>query len=176
MPTAGDASRLYLVQREDAAVEVSSDFRFDYDASTISIRTRVAIACPDVPKTIRQLSFSGCSTGTTGTPVATAKAGTARAVKNAPSHAPRRRVATPGAVPSQDEASNKGMAIAGLVTGVIAFALAIWGITIIMSGLNQVSTELNELDHAAAPATQAQHAVTHRENRMVHQGLWIGNS
>lgn len=76
----------------------------------------------------------------------------------------------------RSEASNRGMAISGLVTGVAAFALAIWGIVIIMSGLNAVSTELNDLDHAAAPATQEQHAVTHQENRMVHQGLWIGNS
>ena len=73
------------------------------------------------------------------------------------------------------EASNKGMAIAGLATGVAAFALAITGIIIVVTGLNSVSNDLDQLDTHIAPAPAAQHAVTHQEARMVHQDLWIGN-
>lgn len=73
------------------------------------------------------------------------------------------------------EASNRGMAIAGLVTGVIAFAMAIWGISIIMSGLNSLS---GDLDHASSGNTvsSATHAATSQEDHLVHEGLWIGNS
>lgn len=58
-----DRNRLFLVERENGSVEVSTDFRFNYDASTMRIRTRVAIACPDVPKTIRRLDTGNGVTG-----------------------------------------------------------------------------------------------------------------
>lgn len=59
------------------------------------------------------------------------------------------------------EASNRGMAIAGLVTGVIAFAMAIWGISVILSGLNSLS---GELDRASSGNTvpSVTHAATRR--------------
>jgi hypothetical protein len=76
---------------------------------------------------------------------------------------------------SRGEASNRAIAIAGLATGVAAFALSLAGLTIVMTGLISVSSDLDRLNTSAAPATQAQHAVVQQENRMVHQGLWIGN-
>jgi hypothetical protein len=72
------------------------------------------------------------------------------------------------------EASNRGMAIAGLVTGVAALALAIYGVSIVMSGLNSISSELDNVNTGSAPAS-ALHAVFNQEDRMVHQWLWIGN-
>lgn len=75
------------------------------------------------------------------------------------------------------EASNRGMAIAGLVTGVAAFALGIVGVSIMVSGLNSISNEFDHLDTSVVPSSPAaQHAVTHQEARMVHQALWIGNN
>lgn len=72
------------------------------------------------------------------------------------------------------EASNRGMAIAGLITGLAAFAMSIWGMVIVFSGMNQLSHDIdNSLN--SAPASQAQHTVAHQEARMIHQGLWIGN-
>jgi hypothetical protein len=76
-------------------------------------------------------------------------------------------------------ASNRAMAVTGLVTGVAAFALAIWGVVIIMSGLNTVSGQLDHIDHldhgTAAPA-QATHAVVNQEDILVHQAMFVGNS
>lgn len=73
-------------------------------------------------------------------------------------------------------ASNRAMAVAGLVTGVVAFGLAIWGAVIIMSGLNTVSGELDHLDHGTAVPAQAAHAVVNQEDLLVHQSLFLGNS
>ena len=73
------------------------------------------------------------------------------------------------------EAPNRGMAITGLVTGVAAFALAIWGVVIVFKGLNTLS---NDLDNAASSAVPAAHPaqVISQEDRLVHQDLFIGNS
>jgi len=73
-------------------------------------------------------------------------------------------------------ASNRAMAVTGLVTGVVAFGLAIWGVVIIMSGLNTVSGELDHLDHGTASPAQATHAVVNEEDLLVHQSLFLGNS
>lgn len=73
------------------------------------------------------------------------------------------------------KASNRAMAVTGLVTGVIAFALAIWGVVIVMSGLNTVSGELDHLDHGTAASTQAAHAVVNEEDLLVHQSMFLGN-
>ena len=70
------------------------------------------------------------------------------------------------------EASNRGMAIAGLVAGIVAFALAIWGISIVFSGLNDLSNELNKIDTGNASAA---HAVTHQEAHLIHQSWFVGN-
>ena len=73
-------------------------------------------------------------------------------------------------------ASNRAMAVTGLVTGVVASGLALWGVVIIMSGLNTVSGELDRLDHSTVPSAQASHAVVNEENILVHQSLFVGNS
>jgi hypothetical protein len=75
-------------------------------------------------------------------------------------------------------ASNKAMAVTGLAAGVIASALAIWGVAIMMSGLNTVSGELDHLDHGTSttvPATEMAHTVINQEDLMVHQSLFLGN-
>jgi Domain of unknown function (DUF4190) len=75
-------------------------------------------------------------------------------------------------------ASNKTMAVTGLVTGVIAFALAIWGVSIMVSGLDTVSGELGQLDHGTSttvPVTETAHTVINQEDLMVHQSLFLGN-
>jgi hypothetical protein len=73
-------------------------------------------------------------------------------------------------------ASNRVVAVTGLVTGVAAFALAIWGVVIIMSGLNTVSGELDHLDHGTATPAQPTHAVVNQEDILVHQAMFVGNS
>jgi hypothetical protein len=72
-------------------------------------------------------------------------------------------------------ASNRAMAVTGLVAGVVASGLAVWGVVIIMSGLNTVSGELDHLDHGTAPTAQASHAVVNQEDLLVHQSLFLGN-
>jgi hypothetical protein len=75
------------------------------------------------------------------------------------------------------EASNRAMAVTGVVTGVIALALAIWGVSIIVSGMNTVSGELDNLDHGTGPtpATETAHTVINQEDLLVHQALFLGN-
>jgi Domain of unknown function (DUF4190) len=76
------------------------------------------------------------------------------------------------------QASNRALAVTGVVTGVIALALAIWGVTIMVSGLNTVSGELDHLDHGTSttvPATETAHTVINQEDLLVHQALFLGN-
>lgn len=73
-------------------------------------------------------------------------------------------------------ASNRAVAVTGLVTGVAAVALAIWGVVIIMSGLNTVSGELDRLDHGTAAPAQATHTVVNQEDLLVHRAMFVGNS
>ena len=73
------------------------------------------------------------------------------------------------------QASNRAMAVTGLVIGVVALGLAIWGVVIIMSGLNTVSGELDHLDHGTASSPQASHAVINQEDLLVHQSMFLGN-
>jgi HK97 family phage major capsid protein len=57
-PLVYDRTRLYLVVRNDAVVEVSDQFRWDYDATTYRVKARVACGCPDPNKTIRKLTVT----------------------------------------------------------------------------------------------------------------------
>jgi hypothetical protein len=57
-PLVYDRTRLYLVVRNDATVEVSDQFRWDYDATTFRVKVRMACACPDPAKTIRKLTVT----------------------------------------------------------------------------------------------------------------------
>jgi hypothetical protein len=73
------------------------------------------------------------------------------------------------------EASNRGMAIAGLVTGVAAFALAIWGVVIVFKGLNTLSSDLDNAASSAVPAAHTAQVVS-QEDRVAttswHRLAW----
>jgi hypothetical protein len=77
---------------------------------------------------------------------------------------------------ARGEASNRGIAVTGLAAGVVAFALAIWGVVIIISGLNTISGELDHLDHGNAPPIPASRMVDNEEDLLVHESLFLGNS
>jgi HK97 family phage major capsid protein len=62
-----DRTRLYLVVRDDSSVEMSTDFRFDYDATTFRVRARMACAAPDPGKSIRKLTVTPAGTQAAGT-------------------------------------------------------------------------------------------------------------
>ncbi len=57
VPLVYDRTRLYLVLRDDSSVEMSRDFRFEFDATTFRVRARMACACPDPNKGLRQLAI-----------------------------------------------------------------------------------------------------------------------
>lgn len=76
---------------------------------------------------------------------------------------------------SRGEASNQGMAIAGLVTGVLALGLAIYGLSVVVGGLNQLDTDLGHGTNGAHALVQAQRVILQQESRLIHQLLWIGN-
>ena len=67
-PLVYDATRMYLVVRSDAAVEMSRDFRFDFDAVTLRVRARMAVGCPDPEKTLRKLAVAGAGPARPGDP------------------------------------------------------------------------------------------------------------
>jgi hypothetical protein len=66
-PTGRLTPRLYLIVRDDSSVEVSRDFRF---ATTLRVRARVAVGCPDPDKAIRQLAIGGVTLATATRPAA----------------------------------------------------------------------------------------------------------
>jgi HK97 family phage major capsid protein len=55
-PLVYDKSRAFLVVRDDAAVDASTDWHFHLDAYSLRVKARMALAVPDVPKTIRKLA------------------------------------------------------------------------------------------------------------------------
>jgi hypothetical protein len=57
-PLVYDASRCYLAVRNDSMVEMSRDWHFDRDATSIRIKARVTAAIPDPAKSIRKLSVT----------------------------------------------------------------------------------------------------------------------
>jgi HK97 family phage major capsid protein len=67
-PLVYDRTRMYLILRDDASVEMSRDFRFDFDATTFRVRARVACACPDPGKTLRKLAVSAAGPDVAETP------------------------------------------------------------------------------------------------------------
>lgn len=86
-PLAYDRERVYLiVNGQLSSVEVSTDFRFAYDATTFRVKARVACAVPDPAKSIRKLTITGSGSGDGGTePLsATVRAQAAPAAKTPP--------------------------------------------------------------------------------------------
>lgn len=64
VPIVFDSSRCFLVVRDDATVDVSTDYHFNFDATSLRIKARVAAAIPDVAKSIRKLVIgNGGGTG-----------------------------------------------------------------------------------------------------------------
>ncbi len=62
VPLVYDRTRLHLVLRDDPIVEVSTDFRWDYDAASVRVKARMAAGCPDPDKSLRKLSVGDDST------------------------------------------------------------------------------------------------------------------
>lgn len=58
-PLLYDKGRCFLVVRNDVAVEVSRDWHFHLDATSLRIKGRFAAAIPDPNKAIRKLSVTG---------------------------------------------------------------------------------------------------------------------
>lgn len=74
------------------------------------------------------------------------------------------------------EASNRGMSIAGLLTGLAAFALAIWGISIVFSAANSLNEELSKIQDTTSVTSQPQVHIDHQEHEFVHQAFFVGNA
>lgn len=81
-PLVFDSSRCFTVVRDDARVELSTDWHFQFDATSTRIKARVAAAIPDVNKAIRKLAGAGGASAAART--ASAHSGTAKtkAAKN----------------------------------------------------------------------------------------------
>ena len=63
-PLVYDATRCFLVVRDDATVDASRDWHFDRDAYSIRVKARIAAAIPDVPKAIRKLKVTPAGSAT----------------------------------------------------------------------------------------------------------------
>ena len=74
-PLLYDKSRCFLVVRNDVAVDVSTDWHFHLDATSMRIKGRFAAAIPDPNKAIRKLAVGG--------PASARAAGSHRTVKTA---------------------------------------------------------------------------------------------
>jgi hypothetical protein len=70
-----DRIRLYLVVRNDASVEVTDQWCWEFGAMTFRVKARVAAACPDPAKAIRKLEIGDTGGDTRGTKTATTPAG-----------------------------------------------------------------------------------------------------
>ena len=70
------------------------------------------------------------------------------------------------------EATNRGMSIGGLATGIIALALAAVGVSLIIGGVHRLDNDLNNFN--VGPNAHAQHQVNNQERDLIRQGgaLW----
>lgn len=75
------------------------------------------------------------------------------------------------------EATNRGHAIAGLITGLIATVIAIIAIATISSAVDSLNNDLNNVDTSASPASfqRAQQRVDGQEHHLIHQATFITN-
>jgi nitrate reductase gamma subunit len=78
------------------------------------------------------------------------------------------------------EATNKASSLIGLIAGVVALALAIWGIVIVVSATNQLSKDLSNISTSSTASQTAftanQHKADYQEHELIHQSVFIGNS
>jgi HK97 family phage major capsid protein len=69
-----DSRRLYLVLNGQlSSVDISPDFRFAYDATTMRVKSRVAVGCPAPAKTIRKWAPAGGFSAGRSTPTKASK-------------------------------------------------------------------------------------------------------
>lgn len=74
------------------------------------------------------------------------------------------------------EATNRGTAIAGLIAGVAAAGMAIAGIAIFFSSLSRLDHNLSNLNSSSGAAqVRDQHVVSHQEQKLIAQDVFIGN-
>ena len=77
------------------------------------------------------------------------------------------------------EATNRGMAITGVVTGLIALVIAIIAIASIGAAANDLDNELQKIDETTytdpAAFQRAQQKVNHQEHVLVHRSFFITN-
>ncbi|MCL2584732.1 MAG: DUF4190 domain-containing protein [Streptosporangiales bacterium] len=76
---------------------------------------------------------------------------------------------------SRGESSNQGMAIAGLVTGILALGLAVYGLSVVVTSLHQLEVDIDHGLNGARALTRAQHVILGQETHVIHRLLWIGN-
>ena len=79
----------------------------------------------------------------------------------------------------RNEATNRGMAVIGLITGVVAAFVALWGASIVFGGLNSLGNDLGRVQSDtganAARLSRDLHIAAYDEQRLIRQGEFIGN-
>ena len=80
---------------------------------------------------------------------------------------------------NRHEATNRGMAVGGLIAGVIAALVAIWGTSIVFGGLSSLGDDLGRVQSdTGANAVRLPHDLhiaAYDEQRLIRQGEFIGN-
>jgi hypothetical protein len=66
-PLVYDSARCFLVVRTDNTVDWSRDYHFQFDATSVRVKARVAAGIPDPNKSIRKCSVTMAQTAGTGT-------------------------------------------------------------------------------------------------------------
>ena len=80
---------------------------------------------------------------------------------------------------ARHEATNRGMAVAGLIAGVIAALVALWGTAIVFGGLHALSDDLGRVQSDtgahAVRLPNDQRIAAHDAQRLIREGEFIGN-
>lgn len=71
------------------------------------------------------------------------------------------------------EASNRPVALTGLITGIVACALSIIWAFLLLVGLGTMESDYDAYAHSPTP--HAQHLIYNQQRHVLHQGLFIGN-
>lgn len=74
------------------------------------------------------------------------------------------------------DATNGPVAIAGLIAGLIALGMLVWGLSVVYSGLSRLDTEFDHIGQQGTSQSAAQRVIDNQEHRMIRQGMFIGNS
>ena len=80
---------------------------------------------------------------------------------------------------ARHEATNRGMAVGGLIAGVVAALVALWGASIVFGGLHSLANDLGTVQSDtganAAHLSRDLHIAAYDEQRLIRQGEFIGN-